>query len=485
MKKLLASIITVVLCVTSFCFPASAEWERIKVKIAPFYTEIDYMSVDNRYVEYPLITYKDITYFPMTFDLCGRLGLMSTYTDQDGLYITRTTSSFDVNENYFGGSAKNSYNTLYNAQIPTYPVYLNGIYIDNKKEQYPLINFRGITYFPMTWRFAYEELSFDIEWSEKDYSFKLYHNGNSSSGIHTDSADGNKVYLSKYVSVYDESVNENGDITNTLSHTYNENYIFDTEFEIITRLEDTSESNDDMYSNNYGKVTSSLLETSLKNGGVYAGNKLLIQFDSDKDVTDAYALEYELDGSSVIDLTIFIGNAPAPYTERETILLSKNGNTVKELQWDKGDMFSAIYKAENGSYYICSTGHSMGSSRYINQYSDVYLYTPDTQTLISMSEKYSEKVNSIKAIGMTDGKLYVQAMWYSNKKDEYVFSPVFSAINSGYYEINIKTGEMTKLYPYILGETFVAPNGTLYCIGTYSRVQMIINLNSGKLIPIS
>lgn len=484
MKKLLATIITAVLCLTSFYIPVLAEWKKIKVNIAPFYTEIDYMSVDNRYVQYPLITYKNITYFPMTFDLCGRLGLMSTYTNQDGLYITRTTTSFDVNGNYFGGSAKNSYNTKYDAYIPEYPVYLNGIYIDNKKEEYPLINFRAITYFPMTWRFAYEELSFDIEWSEKEYSFKLYHNGNSSSGIRPDSADGNKVYLSKYVSVYDQSVDENGDITNTLSHSYNENYIFDTSFEIITRLEDTSENNDAIYSNNYGEIESSLLETSLKNNGVYAGNKLLMQFDFDKDVTDAYALEYELDGSSVIDLTIFIGNAPAPYTERETILLSKNGNTVKELQWDKGDFLSKIYKTENGCYYICSAGHSMGSSRYVNQYSDVYLYTPETETLTSMVEKYSDKVNSIKAIGMTDGKLYVQAMWYSNKKDEYVFSPVFSAINSGYYEIDVETGNMTKLYPYILGETFVAPNGTLYCIGTYSRVQRIINLNTGRIIPV-
>lgn len=484
MKKLFAIILTAIMCLLSFYLPASAEWKKIKVKIAPFRTEIDYMSVDNRYVQYPLITYKDITYFPMTFDLCGRLGLVSTYTNQDGLYITRTTSSFDVNGNYFGGSAKNSYNTKYDAYIPEYPVYLNGIYIDNKKEEYPLVNFRGITYFPMTWRFAYEELSFDIEWSEKDYSFKLYHNGNSSSGIHTDSADGNEVYLSKYVSVYDESVNENGDVTNTLSYSYNENYIFDTDAEVVIRMEDTTESNDDMYINNYGKVESTLMETSLKNGGVYAGNTLLMQFDSDKDVTGAYAFEYEIDGSSIIELTIYIGNAPAPYTERETILLSKNGNTVKELQWDKGDFLSGIYKAENGNYYICSAGHSLGSSRYVTQYSDVYLYIPETETLASMAEKYSDKVNSIKAIGMADGKLYVQAMWYKHKKHEYSPTPVFSAINSGYYEIDVQTGNMTKLYPYILGETFVAPNGTLYCIGTYSRVQRIINLNTGKIIPV-
>ena len=167
MKKLISLLIVLTFLVSSF--PVSAQNDKIKVKIAPFYTEIQGMSVDNRYVEYPLITYKDITYFPMTYDLCARLGLVSGFDSEKGLFITREyINYYNENPNFFGGDALNYYNKLYDAVIPTYPIYLNGIYIDNQKEEFPLINFRGITYFPMTWRFAYEELNFDIEWSEEE-----------------------------------------------------------------------------------------------------------------------------------------------------------------------------------------------------------------------------------------------------------------------------------------------------------------------------
>ena len=35
-------------------FSASAQNDKVKVKIAPFYTEISYMSVDNRMLNIPL-----------------------------------------------------------------------------------------------------------------------------------------------------------------------------------------------------------------------------------------------------------------------------------------------------------------------------------------------------------------------------------------------------------------------------------------------
>ena len=44
--------------------------------------------------------------------------------------------------------------------------------------------------------------------------------------------------------------------------------------------------------------------------------------------------------------------------------------------------------------------------------------------------------------------------------------------------------ELTKLYPYISGETFIGPDGNLYCISNSSRIPKIVNLNTGVLIPI-
>lgn len=48
--------------------------------------------------------------------------------------------------------------------IPTFTVELNGQIVDNQFAQYPLIVYKDITYFPMTWRFAVDEFG----WS---YSF--------------------------------------------------------------------------------------------------------------------------------------------------------------------------------------------------------------------------------------------------------------------------------------------------------------------------
>ena len=240
MKKFTSFLLVLVLLLSSIS--AFAKSDAVKVKIAPFYTEIQGMSVDNRYVEYPLITYKDITYFPMTFDLCSVLGLVSGFDSEKGLFITREyTSYYTENPNYFGGNKTNYYNKLYDAVVPTYPIYLNGIYIDNEKEEYPLINFRGITYFPMTWRFAYEELNFDIDWSEKDYSFKL-HNDGKSSPPYAYGIDGNTVKLQNQITVYDESINEYGDTRYTLSYQYYANYDFDTSLQKVYRREDTQKS---------------------------------------------------------------------------------------------------------------------------------------------------------------------------------------------------------------------------------------------------
>ena len=487
MKKLFAMIMTAIVCVSSFCFPASAEWQKIKVKIAPFSTEIDYMSVDNRYVEYPLITYKDITYFPMTYDLCGRLGLMSSYTDEDGLYITRTTSSFDVNGNYFGSSAKNSYNTKYDAHIPEYPVYLNGIYIDNKKEEYPLINFRGITYFPMTWRFAYEELNFNIEWSEKDYSFKLYEDGKSSTP-YAYAVEGNILKLQKQNSVYETTITEEGDERHSLLYSYYSRYEFDTSTQSVSRKEDSQIQQPVLMPDRGDALTPATLETNIKGKSVYTGDKLLIALDSEESVTAADVYGYKTGESTLLHLTVQIGDAPAPYTTLKSYFFKQDVSGIKQIPWDERNNFCGIYPDGNGAFYISTRGYRPTySGRGSNSFSDIYYYEDGADFFECITEKHKDLLNSMCVVGAGDGKLYVRGMWYNAEKDRFknLGLSMFSAVNSGYYTIDMQSGELRKLYPYISGETFFGPDGNLYCISNSSRIPRIVNLNTGKIIPIS
>lgn len=49
-------------------------------------------------------------------------------------------------------SVTNAYgNTTVTVSLPSFPVTLNGITIENERSQYPLIIYKDITYFPMTY----------------------------------------------------------------------------------------------------------------------------------------------------------------------------------------------------------------------------------------------------------------------------------------------------------------------------------------------
>lgn len=487
MKKTLAILITFILCISSLTIPAYAKNEAVKVKIAPFYTEIQYMSVDNRYVEYPLITYKDITYFPMTFDLCTRLGLMCGYDSEKGLFITREyINNPNENQKPFGGDALNTYEALYDAVIPTYPIYLNGIRINNEKEEYPLLNFRGVTYFPMTWHFAYEELNFNVEWSEKDYSFKLYEDGKSNPpwayGV-----EGNTVKLQNMVEVREKTVLEDGNIRDSFLYSYYTHYDFDTATQTISRRENSEKGVNSQMPERTDKLAPTVLEASVKDKSVYIGDELLITLDKEESVNGANVREYKTGDSSLIFLSAQIGTAPAPYTNFKEYFFAKDSSGIKQIPWDAGNNFSAIYPDGKGGFYIGTNGYSpVYSGRWSNSFSDIYYYVPGTDAFDCVTEKHSDLFNSMRALGVENGKLYFLGMWYDAPKDRYYGGPgeLFSAVNSGYYTLDLQSGELTKLYPYICGETFFGPDGNLYCISNCSRIPKIVNLDTGVIIPI-
>lgn len=121
--------------------------------------------VNNINSDYPLLKYKNITYFPLTWDYCRFLGLDIIWGKDVGLIINQS-DSFD----YKVSEETNTINQL-NAQlpvvIPQYTITINGAKIVHEKEKWPFINYKGITYFPLTWRFAVDMFGWDYSWSKE------------------------------------------------------------------------------------------------------------------------------------------------------------------------------------------------------------------------------------------------------------------------------------------------------------------------------
>lgn len=143
----------------------AVEVNSVNVRLPSFPVQINGVVIDPYKANYPPIVYKDITYFPLTWDYTRTLGIAYTWSESEGLRIdtyglrNQLRPAPDTN-----GDNKNK---TYVAELVSYPVLINGKLIENGSEEYPLLSFRNITYFPMTWRFMHDEFQMVLSWDDQ------------------------------------------------------------------------------------------------------------------------------------------------------------------------------------------------------------------------------------------------------------------------------------------------------------------------------
>lgn len=137
---------------------------EVEVIIPSFPVTINEMKIDSEIAKYPLIQYKGITYIPMTWNMCNALGLNVVYSKEDGLEITQANKQSVL---IADSNGENSLSDVYLANLVDYRVVLNDRELDNAQEEYPLLNFKDITYFPLTWQFAHDEFNWNYQYSKE------------------------------------------------------------------------------------------------------------------------------------------------------------------------------------------------------------------------------------------------------------------------------------------------------------------------------
>ena len=168
-KKLLT------LCLTAgLLWPAGsalAADAQVAVTLPAFPVVLNGVTMEQQNNQYPLLVYKNITYVPMTYYDAQLLGLTSVWNAAEGLTINRADFVADqktAQQQYvpYTGTAKNQ--NQYQAVRPGFAITVNGKKIDNSKEEYPLLVFRDVTYFPLTWRFAVDEFGWNYTFDGKE-----------------------------------------------------------------------------------------------------------------------------------------------------------------------------------------------------------------------------------------------------------------------------------------------------------------------------
>ncbi|MCH4885937.1 hypothetical protein EZV73_00090 [Acidaminobacter sp. JC074] len=164
MKKIITTIlITLLLATVTY-----AETEEIIVEIPQFTVTVNGEVIDTEHSDFPVITYKGITYFPMTSDYLSNMGLDLYFDKEKGIFIksveveniTQLEQNF-VNSNNVLGSQDT-------AELLPFDLYVNGKEIDNSQEEYPVILYRNMTYFPMTWHYTQEAFKWETDWSDEN-----------------------------------------------------------------------------------------------------------------------------------------------------------------------------------------------------------------------------------------------------------------------------------------------------------------------------
>lgn len=169
MKKRIAGFMAGV--ALSVCLPFSAQAaQAVNVALPAFTVTLNGIQADPVQSQYPFLVYKDITYVPMTYHDARLLGLETKWTAKEGLVINKA-SVFDAQtaasayKPYTAGSKNGS---TYQATVVEGAVSVQGKAIDNSKEEYPLLLFRDVTYFPLTWRFAHDTFGWQYTFDSKN-----------------------------------------------------------------------------------------------------------------------------------------------------------------------------------------------------------------------------------------------------------------------------------------------------------------------------
>ncbi|MCL2548015.1 MAG: hypothetical protein FWE76_02480 [Symbiobacteriaceae bacterium] len=473
-KRLISLLIAVLGALGLNCVAIAAE-SYVTVTIPSLAVTINDVDVDYQRARYPFITYQDTTYFPMTYDLCSFLGVDTAWTEQDGLYVAASEyATYNLPWFSRGDNAAGSFV----AQVVSFPVYVNGKFIDNSREEYPLLLFRNITYFPLIQRWAKEEFSWEISRDDgleitkqsvsyfyllnsDDEGIDIFRRVNSSSQIkYPDKSVGygnlrEMLWYARF-NFADESIDLLADMPNSIPQPIpysavrlrgNELYY---QGAVIWDISDLVELN---------------AQSSDNSGRVYP--------------LSIYSSSIDFDGGYLLEVLVYYANyIPAPYTPYLYYhFVVFDGQPVRHIPMDGKESVLGIHPIPGG-IYVSTLWYERQTQSYSISRNLLWFFTPGGER-VCINDLHQD-FKGIKFLGMSGDTVYLKCQWdpASQVREKRV-----ALINDGYYSMSTDF-KLTKLHPYIAtqGEA-CSPDGIIYALPIWCTG--IMNLSRGTYIDLS
>ncbi len=159
MKKIAVLFSLILLCI------GTNAYAKETANIPACKVTLNGQNVDSTYRQYPLLQYKDIVYFPMTFYDCRVLGVSTKWNGN--------TNTLEIYKENMSGAYRDykwewKNGRINEVTVSPFNLIVNGKEIDNKTEEYPILLFRDVTYFPLTWRFAVDEFGWEYSYDNEN-----------------------------------------------------------------------------------------------------------------------------------------------------------------------------------------------------------------------------------------------------------------------------------------------------------------------------
>lgn len=165
-KRYLALLTCLFISIACNKMISAKENKEVEVSIPSFDVKVNGVKFENQNNQYPLLFYKQIVYFPMTYDYSRFLGIKANWYDKQKVLFVGVADNKSEKLSLMKREDLNRFK--YNASIVDYDIAINTVeqraFWDNNEQEYPVLNFRNITYIPLTWNVAVEELGWQYEW---------------------------------------------------------------------------------------------------------------------------------------------------------------------------------------------------------------------------------------------------------------------------------------------------------------------------------